>query len=120
MDGQGAKHKVRPSTAACVIRELSKRGELVAQSKGSGKGHGRKTYFLPEFAPSTEVLAPIAMAVNRSRAVTLQKDAPAITPPGVKVQVCPCGMDQRYTVKTPQRGWINSAECRPWAAGVAR
>lgn len=122
VNGQAAKYGTKPATVAKAISVMVSRGHLVARLTGSGKQHAMKTYFAPEFAPDASAMEPTVRAkpVDRSRAVTLAKDAPMVIPPHVKVQECPCGMDQRYTVKTPQRGWINSAECRPWAAGVAR
>ena len=44
-----------------------------------------------------------AAGVSRHRAVRLDPDAPAIVPRGVRITVCPCGTDTRFTVKPGER-----------------
>lgn len=122
VNGQASKYGTKPATVAKAVGVMVSRGHLVARLTGSGKAHAMKTYFLPEFAPDESAIVHTVRAkpVYRSQAVTLPKDAPAIIPAGVKITRAAPFVDRRFTVETPQRGWINSAECRPWAAGAAR
>ena len=44
-----------------------------------------------------------AGGVSRHRAIRLDPEAPAIVPRGVRITVCPCGTDTRFTVKPGER-----------------
>ncbi|HMQ72890.1 MAG TPA: hypothetical protein PKA84_01375 [Rubrivivax sp.] len=122
--------------AAIVIMRAVHSGEVV---KIRGRGRQASMYYAAEFdppraaprappRPKGPTRAQMPAGSERSLAKlrphgTLAATAEPIVPPWVRVQDCPSGRDQRFSVQTLQAGYrsqIDASESRPWAAAVAQ